>query len=329
MGKRLIWIDVAKALAILSVVVGHTYLYGNPLLSFVMSFHIPLFFVWSGYTFNVQKLNKAKLVKRIVFPYISICVFLGILSVIHNGSNGLVSFVLSVVWGSGGTVDSFDIPGIGLAWFLLALYCSKVIFANTEVFFLNFNLNRFLKLLIYIIISYLSFQFTSYLVLPFALSQALVSLPYLCLGQLCREIDFSELKRIKFPVICIALTIWVIGLYKGVFFSIGNLFHVGSLAFGLLMTLSSSFVLLLFFSSLERVFSLSKFFTLISELGKNSLLLLCLHQVESAFINWPTVEFISLDGFSFLVSGVIHLMLVVSMYVLIRLSAPALSRTGL
>ena len=95
------------------------------------------------------------------------------------------------------------------------------------------------------------------------------------------------------------------------------------------MTLSSSFVLLLFFSSFERVFSLSKLFTLISELGKNSLLLLCLHQVESAFINWSTVEFISLGVFSFLVSGVIHLMLVVSMYVLIRLSAPALSRTGL
>lgn len=315
---------MAKALAILSVVVGHTYLYGNPILSFVMSFHIPLFFVLSGYTFNVQKFNKAKLVKRIVFPYISVCVFLGILSLIHNGSNGLVSFLLSVVWGSGGTVDCFDIPGIGLAWFLLALYFSKVIFANTEALF-NFNINRFLKLLIYISISYLSFRVSSYLVLPFALSQALVSLPYLCLGQLCREIDFSELKRIKFPVIFIALTIWVIGLYKGVFFSIGNLFHVGSLAFGLLMTLSSSFVLLLFFSSLERVFSLSKFFTLISELGKDSLLLLCLHQVESAFINWSTVEFISLGVFSFLVSGVIHLMLVVSMYVLIRLSTPTLS----
>lgn len=320
---------MAKAVAILSVIVGHTYLYGNPILSFVMSFHIPLFFVLSGYTFNVQKINKTKLVKRIVFPYIGICVFLGILCLIRNGSKGIVPFLLSVIWGSGGTVDCFDIPGIGLAWFLLALYFSKVIFAIIEVYFIKFHINRILKLLIYCSISYLTFRASSYLVLPFALSQALVALPYLCLGQFCREIDILELKHIKFPVFFVVFTIWVIGLYKGVFFSIGNLFHVGSLAFGLLMTLSSSFVLTLIFSSLERSFSQLKLITLISELGKNSLLLLCLHQVESAFINWPTVEFVSLGAFSFLVSGVIHLMLVVSMYVLIRLSAPALSRTGL
>lgn len=43
------WVDHVKCLAILAVVLGHTYVIGNPIHSFVYSFHIPLFFVVSGY----------------------------------------------------------------------------------------------------------------------------------------------------------------------------------------------------------------------------------------------------------------------------------------
>ena len=37
------WVDHVKCLAILAVVLGHTYVIGNPIHSFVYSFHIPLF----------------------------------------------------------------------------------------------------------------------------------------------------------------------------------------------------------------------------------------------------------------------------------------------
>lgn len=52
MKKRLIWIDNAKGIGILLVVLGHTYGIPVQLHHIIYSFHMPLFFILSGYTFH-------------------------------------------------------------------------------------------------------------------------------------------------------------------------------------------------------------------------------------------------------------------------------------
>lgn len=46
---RLTWVDIAKGLAIILVIIGHTAPFGSIARNTIFSFHMPLFFLLSGY----------------------------------------------------------------------------------------------------------------------------------------------------------------------------------------------------------------------------------------------------------------------------------------
>ncbi|WP_278969986.1 acyltransferase family protein [Megasphaera elsdenii] len=48
--NRVGWIDVAKGIAIVLVIIGHTVQFGGGTRNFIFSFHMPLFFLLSGFT---------------------------------------------------------------------------------------------------------------------------------------------------------------------------------------------------------------------------------------------------------------------------------------
>ena len=50
--KRIEWVDIAKGIAILLVIIGHTVKFGSLSRNIIFSFHMPLFFILSGYTFR-------------------------------------------------------------------------------------------------------------------------------------------------------------------------------------------------------------------------------------------------------------------------------------
>ena len=69
--ERIAWIDIAKAIAIFFIVLGHQ-LPSGPLCGYLYSFHVPLFFFLSGLTFNTAKEPKKffrEKAKRILIPY--------------------------------------------------------------------------------------------------------------------------------------------------------------------------------------------------------------------------------------------------------------------
>lgn len=47
---RIQWVDIAKGMAMLFVIIGHTAPFGSMERNFIFSFHMPLFFLLSGYT---------------------------------------------------------------------------------------------------------------------------------------------------------------------------------------------------------------------------------------------------------------------------------------
>lgn len=71
--KRINWIDMAKGLAIVCVVLGHS---GYSTIElFVNSFHMPLFFIIAGYTFNSKKDASSFITQksiRLLLPYFSL-----------------------------------------------------------------------------------------------------------------------------------------------------------------------------------------------------------------------------------------------------------------
>lgn len=70
---RLMWLDIAKGIAILCTVIGHTVT--GRIKGMIYSFHMPLFFLLAGYTFRevpASEMKKAikKDIVRLLIPYI-------------------------------------------------------------------------------------------------------------------------------------------------------------------------------------------------------------------------------------------------------------------
>nr|WP_318660135.1 acyltransferase family protein [uncultured Treponema sp.] len=126
--KRIGWIDIAKGIAIISVILGHSVGKG-PFGIFIYSFHIPLFFVLSGYTIKripATEIPGATLrdFKRLIIP-IFICFLIdAILQVFYLGNNidEVIKYkIRAIVFG---TLHK----GMGRLWFLVALFWTKLFY---------------------------------------------------------------------------------------------------------------------------------------------------------------------------------------------------------
>ena len=81
--KRNEAVDIAKALGIILVVLGHTQFWGK---NFIYQFHLPLFFFLSGFVFDINKLKNPKnfIIKRIKSLYLPFVIFETIFLIFHN-----------------------------------------------------------------------------------------------------------------------------------------------------------------------------------------------------------------------------------------------------
>lgn len=138
--ERLDFIDYAKGIAILLVVIGHLLQYnfvGTPakeLFDVIYSFHMPLFMFLSGYvaslTIDKQLTDKGLFVKKKAFSLLVPFVFMG-------GVNLLLYKHLSIKF----VVDLFRNPDNGL-WFLIVLFCIQVWFLAMQYVCSKFHFSK-------------------------------------------------------------------------------------------------------------------------------------------------------------------------------------------
>ena len=154
MGCRIEWIDLAKGITILLVVVGHSFGFqGHPtslrlLRGLIFSFHMPLFFVLSITTYklsdtNDMLINKTeKAFRHLVIPacvIFSIQTILKIFTKCEGGRLFLARIINIFVYSSGCQVriGSETIPEIGMIWFFIALFLGRSLFD-----YLHLKLNK-------------------------------------------------------------------------------------------------------------------------------------------------------------------------------------------
>lgn len=143
MGSRIKWIDIAKGIGIIAVVLGHS---RNPFLShYIYWFHMPLFFVISGYLHKQpdsigQFLESTRRkIARLFVPYVSF--YFLILTILKIESNQALAINLNdlsrLIWGG-------QRMGSGLApfWFITVLFLTQISFSllrlkikNNKAFF--------------------------------------------------------------------------------------------------------------------------------------------------------------------------------------------------
>lgn len=132
--KRLDWIDIAKGIAIILVIVGHTVPNPSPLRHAIFSFHMPLFFILAGYTFRPKPWREllSGSVPRLLVPYLVLALAWQVPTFLVSGApltgDTLVAGLETIVFASGVDVPGLGVSAVGMAWFLAALFTSRLLF---------------------------------------------------------------------------------------------------------------------------------------------------------------------------------------------------------
>lgn len=135
MGRnRLDWIDIAKGIAIILVIVGHTVPNPCSLRYAIFSFHMPVFFILAGYTFRPKPWREllSGSVSRLLVPYVVLALAWQVPTFLMSGASLTGDVLLSgfetLVFASGVDVPGFGVAAVGMAWFLAALFMSRLLF---------------------------------------------------------------------------------------------------------------------------------------------------------------------------------------------------------
>lgn len=216
MTKRLTYIDIARGIAIICIVLGHL---GNATINkIVFTFHVPIFFFITGY-FTTDKLPIKNFIhnkfKTLIIPYICTCciiIFLGTLKAflgngIHDALNAFINWLYASLYGAGDSyTDPFYIKGIGAIWFLLATFWGSIFLRLA----LNFKENfRMLFIIILFIIGHVS---STIIWLPFSIQAGMCASFFMYIGFLFKQIksDFYRFyPETKHFITIFALVIWI------------------------------------------------------------------------------------------------------------------------
>lgn len=185
MDKRMVWPDIAKAIGIFLVVVGHSMPFEN-IKMWIYTFHMPLFFFLSGMFITRESFEKisfdnflTKKFKTIFIPYL-----------IFGSLNTLF---LIPVWGLLPTFDGLKYSGLsgGPTWFLLSLFLAEV--------FLFAILKGLKQYLIFImLVGSLIFAYVLYLFkiqFPMFLSNICISVFFVGIGHFCGKYIFKMAEK--------------------------------------------------------------------------------------------------------------------------------------
>ncbi len=141
--KREIWIDAVKGFGILLVLLGHTKGCPKLLYHIIYAFHIPLFFIISGYLYNNGQYRKKSFKEIISRRFKSYIVPYFVLSGILLFVNGIIvgylkygftedfaSLNLRFIFGILYSVPKYDwLVHATPLWFLTCYFCASIIFA--------------------------------------------------------------------------------------------------------------------------------------------------------------------------------------------------------
>lgn len=171
--ERILWLDIAKGIAMVAVVFSHEFASVKSLVLFCNSFMLPLFFMCSGYCMSPQKYDIITYLKRkakvLLLPYLILGLIVSFLQIPTNGLDSILQNIL---------LELFSWQTL---WFLPVLFCSDAIL----YFILSKNKNNTLAkvLRVEIIFLILGISFCKLnITLPIDLATVPISIFYMAIG---------------------------------------------------------------------------------------------------------------------------------------------------
>lgn len=290
--NRIAWIDYAKGIAILLVIVGHT-IRNFYIRSIIFSFHMPIFFILSGYTFRPSKnikdfLRKTKnSFKGLIIPAYCIWIIRLILYYAVNHIKYSASEIFySALYASGVQINTngIAIPAFGMIWFLVVLFWIRVLYDIIHLLIRNEKI----RIIVIFIISELGIIIGKKQFLYFSFDIALAVLIIFFTGYIIntKKILISG-KWLSDKIIFVSFFIWT-GLL-GLCFIHHTHFEIASRDYpfnfsSIIMAIAGSLV---FISVCIWLSSLKGFFDpitqLISTVGRFSLIMFAVHAFDNVW----------------------------------------------
>ena len=281
--KRVLWLDVAKGICMLSVMAGH--LSNTPINRVVFAYHLTVFFILSGYTLKVDLTTEglSKRFRSLMVPYFITCVCIVAMDTVNlvvlDGVTGmgtitksiaknlLISFMASGTRTNFGTIEIGSM--IGAIWFLPAMFFA-VITAQLLLKTISCRRSRYLTGCLLAVLSHISAQF---LWLPFSIQAGIFVAPILLLGYDLRRSDLLE--KLRLPQFFLCLGVFLIGIAGGLTKIYFVTTTVTDLILSSVVTLCAAGCVIFLSKKLEK----SRFFGWI---GRNSIYFLCIHAFDIA-----------------------------------------------
>lgn len=207
-GRRA-YFDIAKGIGIILVVLGHISYISLPLRYFIISFHMPLFFVVSGMLMCITKEEnknpgeyiRAKL-KRIGLPYLGYSLMYLLIETAYMYITGTVNY-WTIVQNAWLTVCLY---GNSVLWFLPSMFFGGLIF-----YFIRRHCSHIMTVIIVLILTAASYFINSYL-------QVLAADPMRMFDFIFTELNFFYVMLLRnfFAAFYLCVGYYAYHLYKGI-----------------------------------------------------------------------------------------------------------------
>ncbi|WP_283576492.1 acyltransferase family protein [Limosilactobacillus oris] len=284
--KRLEWVDIAKGIAILLMVIGHEV--KNPhVYAFIFSFHMPLFFVLSGYTSSqVNNWGKffykqTKSFKRIWLLAVLMVILLGLENLALLSNFTLREFGPSLIngifWGS--NIPMLGVMSVGVMWFMFVFFWAKFLFDLLQVL-----LPDVYSGLILFILSGASMMwcqnFTYFL--PQALDIVPIAALFMWIGAFTKKkVDINNLNGLNKLIFAVVILFWVVCFICKLYIEL-SVRHYPGLFIPVIEALGGTLAICL----LSKWLPSGKLSGSLQSIGRHTLAVLCIHHLDLYWVTW-------------------------------------------
>lgn len=267
---RIDYIDAMKGIAIILMIYNHVSLTGLEINRFIGVFHMPLFFLLSGYLYKHRSMPDllVRNCKRILLPYITTCLIIFILGFFLSKN---YNWILSIFWGNSKplSIYNYENLSVGPLWFLTAFFTAMV-YCNL-LYRLKNKILMWTLLLVTFSLSVIQVQMNGFL-LPFGITTGLGGAVFVMAGIEFKQHGFNDYdKRYKL----LFAIIWLLCVAFG---NCAMSWHIYRL--NVLQIVGGVFGTYLCYLIVRQINSESFLWRFLCYVGLYSLPLLCIHSID-------------------------------------------------
>ena len=287
--QRIDYIDLFRAFGIIMMIMGHV-AFGNVFKKWIHVFHMPMFFIISGFFWKNQPLLSIlkKKARTLLIPYITFGILHLLIEFIRIGSVDTHAFYL-LFWDN--TAEG-GIPIAGALWFLTAMFFSEVLFWCVQ------QLRKPVDLIVSIIIPVLGMACDTYLPfrLPLAFDVGMVGVGFYKIGNSLRGKGIKLLDLNVLISLVGMILFSILGFLNGYvnlrqgMYSIWPLFWINAVGMSICLWNLSRWI----YGWLEK--KLDKPIAWIKSIGRNSIIYLCLNQLMIMIAGHMVEQLFSYNG---------------------------------